>query len=89
MGNIPLESSSSSESDFSDDGEMELSESIKNDFREKVDKSEKSEKAEKTEIESFFNSLLEGIVKNAVESSELRKDESKGKTVTLKPFFTL
>jgi hypothetical protein len=32
---------------------------------------------------------LEGIVKNAVESSELRKDESKGKTVTLKPFFTL
>jgi polyribonucleotide nucleotidyltransferase len=83
MGNIPLESSSSSESDFSDDCEMELSESIKNHFR------EKSEKAEKVEIESFFNSLLEGIVKNAVESSELRKDESKGKTVTLKPFFTL
>ena len=79
MGNIPLESSTSSESDFSDDGEMELSESIKNDFREKVDK---SEKAEKVEIESFFNSLLEGIVKNAVERAELRKEDSKGKTDT-------
>ncbi len=84
MGNIPLESSSSSESDFSDDCEMELSESIKNDFREKVDKSEKVEKSEKAEIESFFNSLLEGIVKNAVEIAELRKEESNGKI--LQPF---
>jgi hypothetical protein len=79
MGNIPLESSTSSESDFSDDGEMELSESIKNDFREKVEKVDKSEKAEKAEIESFFDSLLEGIVRNAVEIAELRKEESKGK----------
>jgi hypothetical protein len=80
MGNIPLESSSSSESDFSDDCEMELSESIKNDFREKAEKPEKVDKSEKVEIESFFNSLLEGIVKNAVERAELRKDDSKGKT---------
>ena len=74
MGNIPL-ASSSSESESSD-GETELSGSTDTgtDFR------------EKREFESFVDSLLDGIVRNAVESVEMKKKESEGKTFTFNTF---
>ena len=71
MGNIPF-AVSSSESEYSDE-EIEFSGS--------TETGTGTDNREKKDLESFFDSLLDGIVRNAVESVEMRKKENEGKTL--------